>query len=419
MSDPHTRRSFLRSIGVALSGVVAGCNGDPSSSLTNEGTTRTATQTATTTRTGTADHATAKSETEGNIPSGKIPLNTIVGLDELSAGIGRDISSGRFFDVVVQGKTIICAGTLNGSLALIALDSSLRVQWSRVYSQWQPVGEAPGLLRVSQSADGGFLLGAMPTSSEDELGVFKTDSRGRIKWERKYDPSSLREPLNTWLVAFGDGSYAYSVTVSGPDSGQTMVHGFDDPAGPVQWEQAYGDVTIDAMASTADGGCLLTGSKLRTGFWMAKLNSAGTEQWQYTTSNFDYRGAKQTPDGEYILWGTDTKNGEPQGLRVKVLDSQRREQWAKTYEEPDATLHTVGFTEDSGYLLASGGKEGVWLTKVASDGNAVSKTKYSTEQKQPVEPTGVVEVGHRSILTGEFRNSGSKDIGWILSSNSD
>lgn len=400
MSGPHSRRWFLRSSGVALSGIIAGCNEESPSSPPEEETTN---QTSTEPESETSTPAREEKQT-----------NTLVRLHELDVRTDQNISTGHFFDIAVRDEMIVCAGSLNGSLVLVALDPRLRVQWSRVYSQWQPVEEGPELLRLSRASDGGFLLGAMPTSSRDKLGVFKTDSRGHIEWDRKYEPSSFREPLNTWLIEFGDGSYAYSMSFSGPDSAQTSVHGFDTPTGQVRWEQTYDSVSIRSMAATPDGGCLLTGNKIRTGFWMAKLDSEGTERWQYTTGDFKYNAVAGLSDGGFVLWGTEYNEGKPQGPRIRVLDEQRREEWTKTYEKLDTRLSSVAPTTDSGYLLASSEKEGVWATELASGGNMISRSQYGDAENQTVKPTEVAEIGERRVLIGEFGDNEGDDVGWIL-----
>lgn len=177
----------------------------------------------------------------------------------------------------------------------------------------------------------------------------------------------------------------------------------------IQWQKCYGGIGVDeaiCIRQTTDGGYIFAGMANRnsgdvtgvhsTGiadFWIVKLNSTGTIQWQKSLggSKEDYANSiEQTSDGGYIVAGqTFSTDGDVTGNHssnfsdcwvVKLTVSGNIE-WQKTYggTANDAAL-SIKQTADGGYIMGgvtnsidgdvtnNHGDQDIWVVKLYSDG---------------------------------------------------
>jgi len=150
----------------------------------------------------------------------------------------------------------------------------------------------------------------------------------------------------------------------------------------IQWEKTFGtsnDEQATCTQQTVDGGYIVVGSARYTNngvagnhggydFWVLKLSSSGTSQWQqcYGGSSDDMAYCvQQTTDGGYIVSGsTVSSDGQVTGLHpspgnplwgdywIVKIDSAGILQWQKTlggsgFDE----AHSITQTTDGGYVV--------------------------------------------------------------------
>ncbi|MBL0071312.1 MAG: hypothetical protein IPP34_05630 [Bacteroidetes bacterium] len=133
-----------------------------------------------------------------------------------------------------------------------------------------------------------------------------------------------------------------------------------DSAGSVQWDITYGGSEDDAfkkMFPTADGGYILTGdsnspiSGIKTvgpGFWMIKINATGGIEWQRTEINIV--SFIQTMDGGYLFYKI-SYSSLPDYQIVKT-DSSFNLQWQKYYRGNSYDyIRQVAESPNGGFLV--------------------------------------------------------------------
>ncbi|HYV93274.1 MAG TPA: T9SS type A sorting domain-containing protein [Chitinophagales bacterium] len=232
-----------------------------------------------------------------------------------------------------------------------------------------------------------------------------------------------------------------------------------------QWDYRFGYNNTDRIRTvlqTKDGGYILNGESVSPAggdktqaswggwdYWVVKLDSEGTMQW-----NKDFGGTEddvlyslqQTKDGGYILGGTTISGISGDKIQTLVggtdywiikLDSTGNEQWQKDFGGTDNdALTSIGQTKDDGYILggysysgiggdksqASWGGWDYWIIKVDSIGTiewdkdfggTAHDVLYSIEQA----PDGGYIVGGKSasaIGGDKTQNAWGYDDYWIV-----
>ena len=185
-----------------------------------------------------------------------------------------------------------------------------------------------------------------------------------------------------------------------------------DSVGNIEWDKTIGGSGTDDFSKfvlTRDGGYVLGGtsdspisgektdsSKGGKDYWIVKINSVGTIQWQKTfggSSTDELSGIAQTPDGGYFIGGTSTsgisgdKSETNSGLNdywVIRIDSIGNLLWENTIGGSAAdALRDIQLTNDGGYILsghsssdisgdktsANIGSADYWIVKLDSVGN--------------------------------------------------
>ncbi|GGN98743.1 hypothetical protein GCM10009030_29510 [Haloarcula pellucida] len=295
---------------------------------------------------------------------------------------------------------ILCAGSLDEALWLVAFDTDLDVEWSRIFSDWVA---GRGGVTVNVASDGGYLFGGIPQADTSDVGVVKTDSRGELEWKRGFD-APTQGAHNVWFLELADGNHLCAWTIQHPEGAETYIRAFEGSGGPVQWKKDYESLSTKSVRRTHDGSWFLYGSEIRGGYVMQQFGPDGAKEWRVNPETFSR--ALPTPAG-YVLWGT-RKNE----VRVRALDHNRQEQWTRTYEEPGIELDVLEPNGSSGYLLASEGDEGIWITAIGPDGGVQSSTKYGIAPDREIEPVGLASEDGHYVAIGEY---GDRDDGWVMS----
>ena len=286
--------------------------------------------------------------------------------------------------------------------------------------QWENTIGGSGddyLVSVTQSSDGGYILGGYSNSiisgdktensNSFDYWIVKTDNLGNIQWENTIG-GSYYDYLNS-ITQTSDGGYilgGYSGSDISGDKTENNLGGHDywivkiDNVGNIQWQNTIGGSSSDELYSlvqTTDGGFILGGmsysnisgdkteNRIGSGdYWIVKTDALGVIQWQNTIggSNTDELSSLvQTTDGGYILGGTSYSNisgdktenriGEGDYWILKT-DSLGIIQWQNTIGGwNEDLLYSIVQTYDGGYILA-----GLSESNISSDKTEISNGYY-------------------------------------------
>lgn len=245
----------------------------------------------------------------------------------------------------------------------------------------------------SPTPDGGYIaIGASNSTNGNVTGnhggtdcwIAKLDSVGVLQWQKALGGTG--EDFGTSILPTADRGYIMAGYTSSNDGDVSGNHGQGsntdywvvklDSTGSIQWQKALGGSNIDQATSiriTRDGGYVVAG---RTGsgdgnvmgfhggmdFWIVKLDTLGTVQWQSTLGGGDEDDANsiiQTSDGGYIVAGGSysangdvTNNYGAGDVWIVKLDTVGAIQWQKNYGgSGDEQANSIAATADSGYII--------------------------------------------------------------------
>jgi hypothetical protein len=179
----------------------------------------------------------------------------------------------------------------------------------------------------------------------------------------------------------------------------------------LQWQKAMGGSSIDlanSVAATPDGGCIIAGKTNSNNgdinglqfhgasdFWIVKLNSGGTIEWQKVlggTSDEEPKSIIRTSDGGYAIAGltnsTDgdvvpgSHGGNHSDAWVVKLNSTGNIVWQKVFggslgdqalsltESSNGDLTVAGLTlSTDGNFSGNHGQQEMWVIRLTSTGN--------------------------------------------------
>jgi type IX secretion system substrate protein len=219
---------------------------------------------------------------------------------------------------------------------VLKLDASGIIQWQNTIGG----NDFDHLYSISQTPDGGYILGGNSKSdisgdkTENSQGdwdywILKLDASGIIQWQNTIGGSD-RDQLRS-ISQTTDGGYilgGFSESDSAGDKTENSQGGIDywvvklNSVGSIQWQNTIGGSGVDQLNSisqTNDGGYILggysdsdiSGDKTENSLgsddcWVVKLDTAGVIQWQNTIggSSWDQlKSISQTNDDGYILGG--------------------------------------------------------------------------------------------------------------------
>ena len=278
---------------------------------------------------------------------------------------------------------------------IVKADASGAIQWQNTIG-----GNAyDGLNSVTQTADGGYLLGGSSSSGisgdkteASQVGfndywIVKTDASGNIQWQKTIGGTDIDDLKS--IQQTSDGGYILGgYSDSGISGNKTIAsYGGNDywivklnAAGSIQWQKSIGGTSDDylyALQQTTDGGYILGGYSVSgvsgdktepvqgfSDYWVVKLNSAGTIQWQNTVggnSTDALYSLQQTTDGGYILGGvsssgisgdkTEASKGSTDYWVVK-LDATGTIKWQNTIGGSSSDeLQAIQETIDGSYIV--------------------------------------------------------------------
>src|SRR6185436_3754637 len=261
------------------------------------------------------------------------------------------------------------------------------IQWQKTFggTQFDQVES------VIQTFDGGFAAAGIATSTNGnvtgnhgfgDFWIIKMNAAGTLLWQKSYGGSADEGAFS--IAQTADSGFVVAGSSTSVNGNVTLNHGLNDywiiklnSAGVLQWQKTLGGSSVDIhydVHQTSDLGFIIAGYTISndgdvTGnhgfedYWIVKLNSSGTLQWQKTFGgSMDERAfsIQQTSDGGYIAGGyTASTDGDVTGNHgdydywIVKLNSSGTLVWQKTL---GGTLMDQGKavqqTSDGGYITA-------------------------------------------------------------------
>ncbi|MCD6066837.1 MAG: C-terminal target protein [Bacteroidetes bacterium] len=247
---------------------------------------------------------------------------------------------------IVAGSTSSNDGDVSGNhgtsdVWIVKLDQAGTVLWKKIFGG---TGDE-NATAICRTNDLGYIITAWSNSNDGDVSgnhgnydiwVIKIDSVGTMQWQRSFGGSGKDQPSG--VIQTADGGYMVSGTTYTNNNGDVSAnHGAGDiwlvkldASGSLQWQKCYGgsgneEVSKVGIRQLPDGGYIVSGSTLSNNgdvsgnhgfadYWIFRLDSSGTIQWQKTLggNSCDYsESIELTPDGGYIVIGGATSdNGD-------------------------------------------------------------------------------------------------------------
>ena len=245
-------------------------------------------------------------------------------------------------------------------------------------------------MSIQQTTDGGYIVAGFTDSNDGDVTgnhgsydywVVKLNTAGTLEWQKCLGGSGYDEARSIQQTT--DGGYIVAGFTDSNDGDVTGNHGGSDywivklnTSGTLVWQKCLGGSSNESAWSiyqTTDGGYIVAGRSLSndgnvTGnhggldYWVVKLNTAGTLQWQKClggSNDDEARSIQQTTDGGYIVAGfTDSNDGDVTGFQgiddywVVKLDTAGTLQWQKCLGgTSNDEAWSIKQTTDSAYIV--------------------------------------------------------------------
>ncbi|HYV92717.1 MAG TPA: T9SS type A sorting domain-containing protein [Chitinophagales bacterium] len=318
---------------------------------------------------------------------------------------------------------------------------------------------------VAPTADGGCIAAGYSYSDDGDITahhgstttadcwIVKFDSTGNIQWQKSLggtgndQAACIRQTL--------DGGYVYAGVASSIDGNVSGFHGFFDfwvvklyPGGDIQWQKCLGGYLYDeafSIEQTSDNGFIVggyssstdgdvTGNHGETDFWIVKLNSSGTIEWQKSLGgSFDDQAYSVIPvmDHGYIACGwSRSGDGDVTGhhgnqnysdVWVVKMDSAGNLQWQKSLggtgedrgyniiQTTDGSYVVCGIENlDDGDVSGGHGYYDFWVTKLDDSGNLLWQKCLGGSNEESAQ--AVQQAANNDLLIGGFTASTDGDV---------
>ncbi len=312
---------------------------------------------------------------------------------------------------------------LLASLPLTAQD----IQWEKSYGGRQ----AEYLFDLQPTADYGFILAGSSLSQKTgnkteaakgdlDFWIAKMDENGNEDWQKSFGGSG--SDLLVSIRNTNDGGFILGGTST---SGATLVtpsavEGPNAVEGPIATNSKPFPADFDKTQPCRGG----------NDYWIIKLNAKGAEEWQKTfggTGQDDLLSISPTRDGGYIIGGTSASenNGDKKSKSrgnmdywVIKLDSKGTEQWQKSFGGKYADLlRAIQPTADGGYIL------GGYSNSPESPDKALGNIGKSGGDYWVIKLNDKGEIQWQQIMGGDkddqlFALKQTYDKGYIIAGNS-
>ena len=362
-------------------------------------------------------------------------------------------------------------------ILLIGLTFSLTMNAQVPTIQWQKTFGGIGsdaANSIQQTTDGGFIVCGRTDSNDGDVTnnhggimdswVIKLSTMGNIQFQKTLGGTNFDNAFSIQQTI--DGGYIVAGLTSSTDGDVTGIHGNINSdywvvklsnTGTIEWQKTLGGTSTDisySIQQTNDGGYIVTGYTTSNegdvfgnhgsdDFWVVKLSTTGTIEWQKTLGGGGIELAskiQQTTDGGYIVTGyTYSNDGDVSGnhggkdIWVVKLSTTGNFQWQKTLGGAgNEYASSIQQTTDGGYVLAgstnstngdvTGNHGGVdyWVVKFSTSGTIQwQKTLGGTGDDvassiQLTNDGGYIVAGYTTSTDGDVTsNHGSFDT-WLV-----
>ncbi len=284
-------------------------------------------------------------------------------------------------------------GAGGADVYLIKTDSQGDTLWTHTYggamTDW-----SKSAVEVSS---GGYLIAAKTISfgaGSWDMYIIKTDGFGDTIWTRTYGGS--QSDVAHSVVETSNGDFVIGGSTKSYGSGNFDFYLIKiNPSGDTLWTRTYGgtgDDIIDHIASTNDGGYLLSGYTDSFGagnddVFVIKIDSLGIPIWTrtYGGSSIDKAWSGfQTTDGGYIIAGETMSYGSGMSdCYIIKTNSLGDTVWTRTFGgSDDDVAHYAKQSIDGDYFIAGAtqsygaGEWDVYVLKVNTSGDTIWTHTY-------------------------------------------
>jgi len=327
-------------------------------------------------------------------------------------------------------------------------------------------GSGSGSYEVGVRSGGGWLT-ASPSSldfgTDLKEGIFTVANKGTgaLNWILKDDlPAWLSaNPMQGTLQAGGSkaiavnvdrsqlspGAYAHTLMFTSDGGNETVDIAMAVEGAVSGWAKTYGGPNPDGyeeardIRETDDGGYIVAGSTASFGnrdYWVMKLNSMGTIEWEKTyggTEQDDAFVVVKTDDGGYVVAGESYSfrtGSTGRDIWILKLFSDGTIDWEKNYggtgtEHVKSVITTLDAEENpDGYLVVgttysfSDGGSDLWLLKLGADGTITWERAYGGSNNE-FGRAAQQSSDRGYIVVGDTQSFGvaNRDV-WVLKLNS-
>jgi hypothetical protein len=218
---------------------------------------------------------------------------------------------------------------------VVKLNSSGNKQWAKCYGG---SGGTEGIYSITPTSDGGYVFAGFTESNDYDVSgkhgqvdywVVKLDTAGIIEWQKCLGGSN--DDWASSIVQTNDDGYIVAGFSQSTDGDVTNLHGIYadywivrlDSSGTLLWQKTFGGSNVDkadAIQGTSDNGFIVAGrsfsndgdvtvhnaTNTTSDYWIVKLDSAGTLQWEKSlggTGDDEAKAIEQINDSTYIVSG--------------------------------------------------------------------------------------------------------------------
>jgi len=335
---------------------------------------------------------------------------------------------------IVAGYTLSTTMDVSGNHGVVdfwvvKLSSTGSMQWQKALGG--TAGDYANCIR--QCSDGGFIVAGYTLSDDGDVTglhgtlprndywVVKLSATGNIEWQKTLGGSE--DDMATSVEPCVDGGFVVAGYTFSNDGDVTNLHGAANTyadywvvklnsTGNIEWQKTLGGPSVDQAYSVKqcdDGGYIVAGYTTSNGgdvtgihgnyqdYWVVKLNSAGSIQWQKTLGGTDDDRAfdvQQCNDGGYVVAGyANSTNGDVTGNHggpdswVVKLGSNGVIQWQKALGGAiDDHAYSIQQCADGGYIVAgdassmdgdvtnpNGGSYDYWVVKLSGNSTGIER----------------------------------------------
>lgn len=302
-------------------------------------------------------------------------------------------------------------------------DANGNIAWSKQYGG---SGDETAL-SVSQTPDGGFVIGGESFSSDPNGNAFicKVDAAGGLQWWKEYGDGLY--DITYSVLALVDGSIisAGLMETSPVDYDAFLMK--TDANGDTLWTRVIGVPGIEHAVNvieTSDAGFLFCGKSLSRGqgacdCWLVKTNANGDTLWTRTYGGAGWDESMdliEQPNGYIVCGGTNSEGNSNYDFLLMQIDFAGNLVWVKQYggqnieasycvqEVPNEGYIIAGYTETYSYDNSRGtDSANAWIVKTNYTGDTLWTMVYGGNRKE--ECFSVEVVPHRGYAFAGYTQS--------------